>query len=339
MNLEQMILLGKLYKMYKGRDYEFSTLKNNEIFLSYPSTFNDPFDCFISIVKEEFEREFLKLKLPNDKYSEIKKYVNEVSFEWMRFFEHEKYLTPIRPFPACPPTIESPETDRLENECWGLYEEYYKELIRIRDQYGIVCFTKNKPENNMVMWAHYADNYHGFCGEYVFSNPSDLCSEQRRDKKLYNLLLNMGKVRYRNKIISVDCEKLLKIPVKDLSVNPYIEKYIKTIMFTKNIQWGYEKEYRLVLKKDDCKITNENNNGFSISFPYLQKIFIKRDEKQFSRNCAVDLLAKELHIDRDYLVQSNEWIELETDEETTIRNMINIHKQYKTPINVEDIPF
>ena len=102
---------------------------------------------------------------------------------------------------------------------------------------------------------------------------------------------------------------------------------------------GYEKEYRLVLKKDDCKIANENNNGFSISFPYLQKIFIKRDEKQFSRNCAVDLLAKELHIDRDYLVQSNEWIELETDEETTIKNMINIHKQYKTPSNVEDIPF
>lgn len=35
MNLEQMMLLGNLYKMYKGKDYEFSTLKNNEIFLSY----------------------------------------------------------------------------------------------------------------------------------------------------------------------------------------------------------------------------------------------------------------------------------------------------------------
>ena len=150
MKLEQMMLLGNLYKMYKGKDYEYNTLKNNEIFLSYPSTFNDPFDCFISIIKEEFEREFLKLKLPNDKYNEIRKYVNEVSFEWLRFFEHEKYLTPIRPFPACPPTIGSPETDRLENECWCLYEEYYKELNKIRDQYGIVCFTKNKPESNMV---------------------------------------------------------------------------------------------------------------------------------------------------------------------------------------------
>lgn len=325
--------------MYKGKDYEYNTLKNNEIFLSYPSTFNDPFDCFISIVKEEFERVFLKLKLPKDKYNEINKFVNEVSFEWMRFFEHEKYLTPIRPFPACPPTIESPETDRLESECWGLYKEYYKELIRIRDQYGIVCFTKNKPENNMVMWAHYADNYHGFCGEYVFSNPSDLCSEQRRDKKLYNLLLNMGKVRYRNKTISVDCEKLLKIPVQKLSSSAYIKKYLKQILFTKNIQWNYEREYRLVLKKSDCDIKSETDNGFAISFPYLKKVFAKRDDKQFSRNSAIDSLTKELKIECDYLVQSNEWIELETDETTTRRNMGNMQKQYKTPINVEDIPF
>lgn len=325
--------------MYKGKDYEYNTLKNNEIFLSYPSTFNDPFDCFISIVKDEFEREFLKLNLPNDKYNEIKKYANEVSFEWMRFFEHEKYLTPIRSFPACPPTIESPETNRLENECWGLYEEYYKELIRIRDQYGIVCFTKNKPENNMVMWAHYADNYHGFCGEYVFSNPSDLCSEQRRDKKLYNLLLNMGKVRYRNETLSVDCEKLLKIPVQKLSSSSYIKKYLKQILFTKNIQWNYEREYRLVLKRGDCEIKSETDNGFAISFPHLKKVFIKRDGKQFSRNSAIGSLAKELKIECDYLVQSNEWIELETDETTTRRNMCSIQKQYKMPINVEDIPF
>lgn len=339
MKLEQMMLLGNLYKMYKGKDYEYNTLKNNEIFLSYPSTFNDPFDCFISIIKEEFEREFLKLKLPNDKYNEIRKYVNEVSFEWLRFFEHEKYLTPIRPFPACPPTIGSPETDRLENECWCLYEEYYKELNKIRDQYGIVCFTKNKPESNMVMWAHYADNYHGFCGKYVLSNPSDLCSEQRRDKKLYNLLLNMGKVRYRNKTISVDCRKLLKIPVQKLSSSSYIKKYLKQILFTKNIQWNYEREYRLVLKRSDCDIKSETGNGFAISFPYLKKVFAKRDDKQFSRNSAIDSLTKELKIECDYLVQSNEWIELETDETTIKRNLDNIHKQYKTSINVEDIPF
>ena len=68
-------------------------------------------------------------------------------------------------------------------------------------------------------------------------------------------------------------------------------------------------------------------------------MFAKRDDKQFSRNSAIDSLTKELKIECDYLVQSNEWIELETDETTIKRNLDNIHKQYKTSINVEDIPF
>lgn len=326
--------------MYKGKDYEYNTLKNNEIFLSYPSTFNDPFDCFISIIKEEFERAFLKLNLPSKKYNEINQYVNKVSFELLRIFEHEKNLTPIKLFPACPPTLKSPETDKLEKECWELYETYHKELIRIRDQYGIVCFTKNMPEHNMVMWAHYADNYHGFCGEYVFSNPSDLCSEQRRDKKLYNLLIYIDKVQYRNKSKSINCEKLLKIPVQKLSSSSYIKKYLKQILFTKNIQWNYEKEYRLVLKKDDCEIKSETSNGFTISFPYLKKVFAKRDDKQFSRNSAIDSLTKELEIECDFLVQSNEWVELETDETKCNNiNLKDILKRDEIPININDIPF
>ena len=149
----------------------------------------------------------------------------------------------------------------------------------------------------------------------------------------------MGKVRYRNKTISVDCRKLLKIPVQKLSSSSYIKKYLKKILFTKNIQWNYEREYRLVLKRSDCDIKSETGNGFAISFPYLKKVFAKRDDKQFSRNSAIDSLTKELKIECDYLVQSNEWIELETDETTIKRNLDNIHKQYKTSINVEDIPF
>ena len=82
-----MILLHNLYKMYRGKDYEYNTLKNNETFLSYPSTFNDPFDCFISIAKEEFEMAFLKLNLPSKIYNEINQYVNTVSFELFRIVE------------------------------------------------------------------------------------------------------------------------------------------------------------------------------------------------------------------------------------------------------------
>ncbi len=314
MKLKQMIGLGKLYKMFKGKDYDYEALKNNEIFLAYPSTFNDPFDCFISFLKDDFEREFLKLKLPKEKYLEILQSVNQVTFSWMRILEHNKCCQHVKPFPFVS-ALTSPETDKLEKECWDLYDKYYKELSKIRNQYGIVCFTKNEPAKNMVMWAHYADNYKGFCAQYALSNSSDLCSKQRRDEYTFNLLKHMGKVHYRDGAVKIDCEKILKIPPAKLATNPYIKNYIKRILFTKNKQWNYENEYRLVLKKSDFKIINETSNGFSIRFPYVEKVYIERGENKLSlKHNSIDEITKELEVDCDFLVPSNEWITLETAE-------------------------
>ena len=93
------------------------------------------------------------------------------------------------------------------------------------------------------------------------------------------------------------------------------------------------------MRKEDCKTTNETSNGFTVSFPYLQRIFIRRDEEQFSRNCTVDLLVKELHIDRSFLVQSKEWIGLGMDDTVIESNIESIRKQNITSNNIEDIPF
>ena len=322
--------------MFKGKDHDCTALKNKEIFLAYPSNFNDPFDCFVSFLRSDFEREFLKLKLSSEKYSEISRRVNEVTFSWMRLFERDNYLGQPKPFP-CVNELASPETDKLEKECWDLYEEYYNELLRIRNQYGIACFTKNEPIKNMAMWAHYADNYEGFCAEYAFSNPSDLCSEQRRDEYTFNLLKHMGKVKYTTSIIKIDCAKILKISPTQLAQSPYIKNYIKQILFIKNRQWDYENEYRLVLRKCDCEIIGENSNGFMIRFPYVEKVYMKRDEhKPSAKHSEIEKIAKDLEVDCDFLVPSKEWINLETAETHKNRNHDGAGK---VRIDYTNIPF
>ena len=51
-----------LYSIFGGAAYDFSTIKNGELFLSYPDNFNDPFDGAILIDQTEFLKEILRRK-------------------------------------------------------------------------------------------------------------------------------------------------------------------------------------------------------------------------------------------------------------------------------------
>ena len=56
---ETLKICFPLYSLFGGAAYDFSTIKNGELFLSYPQNFNDPFDGTILIDQTEFIKEFL----------------------------------------------------------------------------------------------------------------------------------------------------------------------------------------------------------------------------------------------------------------------------------------
>lgn len=330
---KQIYKINNFYSMYKNRDYCFETIYDGEIFLSYPKTFNDPFDCMFLIDKKEFELEYLKKLYGNividDVFADNVNYLNRSVFQEIELLKiaHEYNCESIKEnyLPLINANIE-----QLKNNCNNLFNSYYSELQNVRNRYGVACFTINKPENNMVMWAHYADNYDGFCCKFNFGNIKfDLIRKSHIDKYSYNLLKHFYKVVYTNKFKQLDAKILLSINPNELYNNKYINDYIKKSLYKKHSQWNYENEYRLVIDKNDptINILYKNDCGFKIKFNYLRELYISADKCSLQKELVAKEIAKKFNIKYLKLTANKGYVGLQ--EDTSEPNEHNIEIDIK----------
>lgn len=109
------------------------------------------------------------------------------------------------------------------------------------EKYGILSLTKDC--KNQTMWAMYANQFSGVC----------LCFEN---------LKNVKKVKY------LSSYEIRSLPILDEIT--YTEKASKNSLMIKNKKWMYEKEYRILSKKNFYNL-NENNISFIILGHKLSK--------------------------------------------------------------------
>jgi hypothetical protein len=107
------------------------------------------------------------------------------------------------------------------------YKKIYREIIKTYQEwvknYGVSCFSELN--NNMLMWAHYANNHHGLClGFDVGDNPEDL---------------GYYKVNYLNEYPEIDFEQV------------YHKDGLLKILWSKSKDWEYEKEWRIIMMEGD----------------------------------------------------------------------------------------
>ena len=129
------------YRSIKDKGRLLDIFENNRLYFSQPSQLNDPFECkpIVTIV---------------DDAREIESYV--------------EYLTK-----KLGGDLDGKEMDRMRNEAKErlsspkLRAETYYQLV---ESYGIQCFCSYS--NNLLLWAHYADNHRGICFEF------DTCCRQ-----------------------------------------------------------------------------------------------------------------------------------------------------------------
>lgn len=131
--------------------------------------------------------------------------------------------------------------DVFEGLSCEINDEVIDGIEDIRDIAFLKSFSEEK--SNLLMWAHYADNYSGMCVEYDFSKLSE------------TLLFHLYPVYYSLKRSTSRFLERAIIEHKDLkrmneeNCYPNDCEFLKDIMslfLSKSMSWAYEKEWRLL---------------------------------------------------------------------------------------------
>lgn len=275
------ILYHPIYSFFRGKSYDFSTLENQEIFLSYANTFNDKFEGSIFVDYKEFEEQYLHNFVGDGYFQELSskfKFCKDISIldEIFIHTDVNGLSIPNDMSMGIKELLIHTDWKKFKNRLEKTYQKYLCEIDKVRKSFGIKCFTVIPPETNSIMWAYYGNNYKGFCcnfslGKIVYDLPSSRCDEYGKF-----ICEHFEKVKYVDNFapsIKIDCSKLLEIPIDKIKFSQYIIDAVKKSLAIKQSQWKHEKEIRLIIKDDEnIEIIQRTKYGFKIKFPYLSAI-------------------------------------------------------------------
>ena len=130
-----------LYRFCSLSAYTLGSLMNRTLWLAKPDTFNDPFDCAITLDRTRFKESIfhaVAVALERSKESGM----SRQSLEGV--FQGDKEA----------------------------FEKLRSNLLSLTREMGICCFSARS--THVLMWSHYADHHKGFCVEYDSGPGTDL---------------------------------------------------------------------------------------------------------------------------------------------------------------------
>jgi hypothetical protein len=133
----------RLYKYQSLTAYSLAALSNDTIWLAKPKTFNDPFDCAISLDRAKYKESVLHA-------------VSDALTRAEPAGLKREHLMDIWPG---------------DREAFEQYREGVRSLLQ---NMGVFCLSAVPDE--MLMWSHYSNHHRGFCVEYDCSEGTRLRS-------------------------------------------------------------------------------------------------------------------------------------------------------------------
>ena len=164
------------------------------------------------------------------------------------------------------------DEEKLKEKGWdrNQVESYYMQMASL---FRIGCLS-NTSQQNMPMWAYYANSHKGFCVEYEIS--------EKQKKYIFPIAYESERL-YANSIITHLINGFWKMIKEGKSVDetPTELNIYQQLMFlsfaTKHNSWEHEQEYRIM-------------NQFDKYFPMTpKKIFIGKDCKKEYQKRLIDV--------------------------------------------------
>lgn len=179
------------------------------------------------------------------------------------------------------------DKDKLEKSGWDkeMVVDYY---TSVANGFRYTCLS-NTDENNMPMWAYYANNHQGFCVEYL------LCDMQK--KYIFPVTYEPERVSA-NDITTNLLYEYMKMKEEgreytdtSADANVYLQMLILSLA-AKHKSWEHEREYRIICHRDD--------------FPAIpSKIYIGLNCKEEYRKELVEV-AKSIDVCKAYQMEFDE---------------------------------
>ncbi|MGP8329362.1 MAG: DUF2971 domain-containing protein [Methanosarcinaceae archaeon] len=244
-------------------NYTIENLSKYQLYFNDPTKFNDFFDCKIHYVYRGKEEDWADL-LKREGYdsTQIKKHIKlRIDDE---IIEKEGDLLILYP---------TNENYRAKNEPF-LHGDIHKKNLP-----QVCCFTET--DDNILMWSHYADNHQGICLRFRSNQAAD-----RHFLTLNSTVSPFFKVEYKDDFPP-------EVNMFDNNRHQAISKFL----VTKYSDWGYEKEYRMLLfedklEKGTIKYKKEDLEGIifglKIEPKNVERIYNTIDEKYLKEGTHVN---------------------------------------------------
>lgn len=155
--------------------------------------------------------------------------------------------------------------DKLAQEGWDidLIYDYYDNL---RNFWHATCLSDTN-EQNMPMWAYYANNHQGFCAEYILSDmqkkyifPVSYESERQCADSIVTRVINaFGKFKYEG--------------IEPDGKNSALLQCLLLSLAAKHKSWKHENEYRIIHAESHFPIiASKIYIGLNCKTEYVQKL-------------------------------------------------------------------
>lgn len=291
-----------LFKFYAPTSNNILDVSKKRLWLSHPSSFNDPFDCHTGYDITNYKKHsflehiqkvgFVASKNKKNGFTEEdfnRICISTIEYEYNWHKNTEEYWWALS-------KISDTKSEKFKTEIHNIENRYKNEvenkIKKLRDvNIRVACFSdlksNNFPPNNndfeymIQMWSHYADNHKGFCIEYDISQlqPDEIIplkhnigeNEEAFSSERIKLLIIAGlfPVIYTANRVNIPRTKLKKIKLSDNDHDSDIDSLLYKTYIVKSAKWNYEKEWRVIIDGNICDYFDNK-----IPFPYIKKIFL-----------------------------------------------------------------
>lgn len=265
-----------VFKFYPFTPNSLKCLESNKIYLNTPENFNDPYDCFICSDQEIFTKTFFIEYIEKNDYIQ-QGIITENEFERIKLsypdppgeFIPKHYLKTFESIIRSILLLDD-RGFKLNDICYDAHKEYQNTISSIRNNKIRVSSFSNLSDDEFCrsteMWGHYAASHTGFCVEYdVESKLSNV--------KIDSLVRGgMMPCKYSKKPIYISSSLFWKYYNGNRMTDNQRIQFEKSILLSflnKSHSWSYEKEWRLIVPDDVCKMFDNMIDFFPIRAIYL----------------------------------------------------------------------